>query len=137
MKYHVVYQPGDVTYYTTNFTEVPTPIHLLDSEFMLNQPGTQVVTWQLNDLPLTKKFANSHINTLNHFIDNQNNSFNFAYDVYSNPLEEPILQSRQVMNDIIDEFNNVEWGWFKISNDLRLDPSNINNAKISSNTRFI
>ena len=51
MKYHVIYQPGDVTYYTTNFTNVPTPMHLLDSEFMLNQPGTQVVTWQLNDLP--------------------------------------------------------------------------------------
>lgn len=132
MKYHVVYQPGDVTYYTTNFTEVTTPIHLLDSEFMLNQPGTQVVTWQLNDLPLTKKFATSHINTLKHFIDNQNNSFNYAYDVYSNPLEEPILQSRQVMNNIIDEFNNVEWGWFKISDDLRLDPDNINNAKIKA-----
>ena len=55
MRYHVVYQPGDVTYYTTNFTNVPTPMHLLDSDFMLNQPGTQVVTWQLNELPLTKR----------------------------------------------------------------------------------
>ena len=132
MKYHVVYQPGDVTYYTTNFTEVPTPMHLLDSEFMLNQPGTQIVTWQLNELPLTKKFIESHKQTLNHYIENQTNPFNYAFDVYSNPLEQPILKSRQVMNDIIDEFNNVEWSWFNISDDLRLDPDNINNAKIKA-----
>ena len=112
MKYHVIYQPGDVTYYTTNFTNVPTPMHLLDSEFMLNQPGTQVVTWQLNDLPLTKKFVESHKQTLNHYIDNPGNPFNYAFDVYSNPLEQPILKSRQVMNNIIKEFNSLDWGWF-------------------------
>jgi len=130
MRYHVIYQPGDIIYYTTNYTKAQAPNQMIDPEFMLNMPESQVVTWELNDLPLTEKFIWNYKKTIQDYIDNPTNELNYAYDIYNQPTEEPTLKSRKVMNDIIDKFNNLEWGWFKIDDQYRLDTENINNVKI-------
>ena len=130
MKYHVIYKPGDVTYYTTNYTSAPTYNQVIDHEFMLNQPDSQIVTWELNDLPLTQKFIWNHKRTLQEYGTDLESECNFATDVYSNPIEEPILKSRTQMNLIIDKFNNLEWGWFSIPEIFKLDDVNINVVKI-------
>ena len=130
MRYHVIYKPGDVTYYTTNYSQAPVYEQVVDHEFMLNQPGSQVVTWELNDLPLTQKFMWNHKRTLQEYKTDTESKLNIATDVYSNPIEDAILKSRTQMNIIIDKFNNLEWGWFTIPESYKLDDVNINVVKI-------
>lgn len=130
MRYHVIYKPGDVTYYTTNYTPAPTYNQVIDHEFMLHQPDSQIVTWELNDLPLTQKFIWNHKRTLQEYGTDLESELNFATDVYANPIEDPILKSRTQMNLIIDKFNNLEWGWFSIPETYKLDDQNINVVKI-------
>lgn len=124
MRYHVVYQPGDVTYYTTNYSSVSPESQSAD--YLLNLPNSQVITWELNDLPLTLKFISNFKQTVISGL--QNNCLQLAYDVYREPTEELLLSSRKDMNAIIDKFNNIQDKWFSIPSDLKLDTSNINNV---------
>lgn len=124
MRYHVIYQPGDVTYYTTNYTDVT--VETQSAEYLLNLPNTQIVTWELNDLSLTKKFVDNLKKT---FLSGlQSNCLQLAYDVYREPSEELLLSSRATMNSIIDKFNNIPNIWFTIPDSLKLDANNINNV---------
>lgn len=124
MRYHVIYQPGDVVYYTTNYTAVSQQTQSAD--YLLNLPNSQVVTWQLNDLPLTTKFAHNFLDTVKAGL--QTKSLQLAYDVYREPDEQLLLQSRQQMNAIIDKFNCTDDMWFSIPAGLKLDTANINNV---------
>jgi len=123
MRYHVIYQPGDVVYYTTNYSHVSAETQSAD--YLLNLPNSQVVTWELNDLPLTQKFVGNLKQTL--LLGLQNNCLQLAYDVYREPTEELLLSSRKTMNNIIDKFNNID-GWFTIPDHLKLDEYDINNV---------
>lgn len=124
MRYHVIYQPGDVVYYTTNYSHVSSETQSAD--YLLNLPNSQVITWELNDLPLTQKFVNNLKQTL--LLGLHNNCLQLAYDVYREPTEELLLSSRAEMNSIIDKFNAVQSIWFNIPEDLKLDDKNINNV---------
>ena len=124
MRYHVIYQPGDVTDYTTNYTDVTAETQ--SAEYLLNLPGTQVVTWELNDLPLTTKFVSNLKKTFKSGL--QNNCLQLAYDIYREPSEELLLSSRASMNSIIDKFNSYTDIWFTIPESLKLDTDNINNV---------
>lgn len=123
MRYHVIYTPGDVAYYTTNYSSVSSDTQSAD--YLLSIPNSQVVTWELNDLPLTQKFINNFSQTLSAGL--QQNCLQIAYDVYREPTEELLLSSRQQMNAIIDKFNasNI---WFSIPDSLKLDANDINNV---------
>ena len=52
MRYHVVYEPGEINYLGSNTSKEL--FWLKDVTDLLKQPNTNVITWQLNDLPLTK-----------------------------------------------------------------------------------
>ena len=54
MRYHIVYESGFVNYTGSNVGK--DKFWLKDVSELLTQPNTNVVTWQLNDLPLTLKF---------------------------------------------------------------------------------
>ena len=123
MRYHVIYQPGDVVYYTTNYAHVSAENQ--NAEYLLNLPNSQVITWELNDLPLTQKFVANLKQTF--LLGLQNNCLQLAYDVYREPTEELLLSSRKTMNDIIDKFNN-NYCWFTIPDQLKLDEYDINNV---------
>ena len=124
MRYHVIYQPGDVTYYTTNYSDVTAETQ--SAEYLLDLPNTQVITWELNDLSLTKKFTNNLKKTLVSGL--QTNCLQLAYDVYREPTEELLLSSRVTMNSIIDKFNRIPNIWFVIPDSLKLDTTDINNV---------
>lgn len=124
MRFHVIYGQGDITYYTTNYANVTADT--LSAEYLLNQPKTVAFTWQLNDLPLTKKFVDCFIDTA--FRGLKTNSLEYAYDVYQEPTEDLLLKSRIQMNNIIDKFNSTEGMWFNIPADLKLDEDDINNV---------
>ena len=124
MRYHVIYQPGDVVYYTTNYSIVSQETQSAD--YLLNLPNSQVVTWQLNDLPLTIKFAENFLDSVYNGLHTK--SLEIAYDVYREPSEHLLLQSRQRMNAIIDKFNSTSGIWFVIPESLKLDAININNV---------
>ena len=124
MRYHVVYQPGDVVYYTTNYTSVSS--ETLSAEYLLNLPNSQIITWELNELSLTKKFIDNLKKTIVSGL--QSNCLQLAYDVYREPSEELLLASRATMNNIIDKFNSVPDIWFSIPSSLKLDETDINNV---------
>ena len=59
MRLHVIYKKGKAQTYKSNVT--PWPKNFLDPEALLAEPDTNIITWQLNDLPLTKKFIDNFI----------------------------------------------------------------------------
>lgn len=124
MRYHVIYQPGDVVYYTTNYS--PVSAEKQSAEYLLSLPDSQVVTWELNDLPLTHKFVSNLTQTFANGLSQ--NCLRLAYDVYREPTEDLLLDSRSIMNRIIDKFNSLSDTRFYIPYDLRLDNININNV---------
>ncbi len=124
MRYHVIYHPGDVVYYTTNYSSVSAEKQ--SAEYLLSLPNSNVITWELNDLPLTLKFIDNLKKTLVKGLEKD--CLQLAYDVYREPTEDLLLSSRSTMNAIIDKFNAIDNGWFNIPADLKLDDKNINNV---------
>ena len=129
MKYHVVYGKGDVVYYTTNYSNMPDS---LEPDVLFNIPDTQVITWQLNELPLTLKFIDNWKRTVVQGLTYRDNkedfTFNLGYDVYRQPTEQPIMESRVKMNEIINKVNNTPNIWFQLPEELLLDEEDINNV---------
>ena len=60
MKYHVIYKEGKAEpFYGTQWQEVPWSIN--DPEELLRyREDRNVLTWRLNDLPLTEKFIEAY-----------------------------------------------------------------------------
>ena len=128
MRYHVVYEPGEINYLGSNTsTDL---FWLKDPIDLLQQPNTNVITWQLNDLPLTKKFVElyktrMHSAMLWHYKGNKDFFFNFIYDIYRGVNKNNLLESREEMNKIIDNLNTRKDIWFDIPEDLKLNTTDI------------
>ena len=89
--YHVVYGEGFVDYFGSNVSNEYfwnyTPNKLL------NEQDTQVVTFELNDLPLTKKFIEAYkmklwATTYDYKIRGNNKAFEMISDVLVQKLKE-------------------------------------------------
>lgn len=128
MRYHVVYEPGEINYLGSNTSK--DLFWLKDVEDLLNQPNTNVITWQLNELPLTKKFINlyktrMHSAMLWHYQGNKDFFFNYIYDIYRSVNEKNLLESRAEMNKIIDNLNTRNDIWFTIPEELKLNETDV------------
>jgi hypothetical protein len=128
MRLHVVYDKGEILPHKSNVS--PFPDNISDVRSLLTMPDTNVITWQLNDLPLTKKFVTSFINTIDSIPANSvHPSEIFIVDLYTTPRENDILKARQLMNDKIDFFNGLDVP-FTIPEELKLNTEDLNDARI-------
>lgn len=138
MKFHVVYESGKIDYFGSN-------VDLWDftcykPSWLLSHPNIQVVTWQLNDLPLTLKWIETYKNKFNAIVSSRKtkNPFKYktVYDVYGHPTKERVLESYQVMNQKIDYINNHEVTKNRISEDLKLNETNLDIVEIDKLNRL-
>jgi hypothetical protein len=140
--YHVVYGEGFVDYFGSN----------VDTEYywnftpnkLLNEEGTQVVSFELNDLPLTKKFVEAYKNkvwatTYDYKIRGNHKAFEMISDVYRSLTKDWILESRTEMNDTINLLNAhpvaKELG-YSFPEELKLNDINLNDMRIPSLNRL-
>ena len=135
MRYHIVYEPGFVNYTGSNVGK--DKFWLKDVSELLEQPNTNVVTWQLNDLPLTLKFIDLYKKRMSevirkHKLGYRDYNFNYIYDVYQSRNEKTILASRVEMNNIIDFLNTYEHSWFTIPEELKLNETDIDDQRIKN-----
>lgn len=135
MRYHIVYEPGFVNYTGSNVGK--DKFWLKDVSELLTQPNTNVVTWQLNDLPLTQKFIDLYKERMSevlrkHKLGYRDYNFNYIYDVYQSRNEKTILASRVEMNNIIDFLNTYEHSWFTIPEELKLNEADIDDQRIKN-----
>ena len=135
MRYHIVYEPGFVNYTGSNVGK--DKFWLKDVSELLTQPNTNVVSWQLNDLPLTQKFIDLYKERMSevlrkHKLGYRDYNFNYIYDVYQSRNEKTILASRIEMNNIIDFLNNYEHSWFTIPQELKLNETDIDDQRIKN-----
>jgi len=135
MRYHIVYEPGFVNYTGSNVGK--DKFWLKDPTELLTQPNTNVVTWELNNLPLTLKFIDLYKERMTqvirkHKLGYRDYNFNFIYDVYQSRNEKTILASRIEMNNIIDFLNNYEHSWFTIPQELKLNEADIDDQRIKN-----
>ena len=108
-----------------------------DVEYLLSQPNTNIITWELNDLPLTNKFVElyktrMHSAILWHEAKREEFYFNFIYDVYRNLTESSVLESRQEMNRIIEFLNASDDTWFTIPTDLKLNEVDLVDTRLKN-----
>ena len=140
--YHVVYGEGFVDYFGSNVSNEYfwnyTPNKLL------NEQDTQVVTFELNDLPLTKKFVEAYkmklwATTYDYKIRGNNKAFEMISDVYRGLTKDWILESRTEMNDTINLLNNhpvsKELG-YSFPDELKLNDTDLNDMRIPSLNRL-
>jgi len=131
MRYHIVYEPGVVNYTGSNVDK--RQFYLQDVKDLLNQPNTNVITWELNDLDLTKHFIDCYKERMMSVIEaGDYNYFEYIYDVYRSLDAKTLLESRQEMNRIIDKINTSDLYWFNISEDLKLNTTNILDTRIKN-----
>jgi hypothetical protein len=127
-RYHILHRPGFVNYTGSNLNDDfywhLEPDRLIDEH--------TVVTWELNDLPLTQKFVEAYKTKMyaiiyNKFVRKQKRAWRIIYDVYKGLTAKDVLASRVEMNNII-EFINSELKdkvWFSIPTELKLNESNL------------
>ena len=130
MRYHIVYEQGVVNYTGSNIGEHK--FFNKDPQDLLQQPNTNVVTWELNDLNLTKHFVDCYKERMQSVIDANDNFFRYIYDVYRSLDSKTILESRVEMNRIIDKINSNDIYWFDISEDLKLNVNDILDTRIKN-----
>jgi len=135
MRYHIVYEPGFVNYTGSNVGKGK--FWLKDVSELLTQPNTNVVSWQLNDLPLTIKFIDLYKERMRevirkHKLGYRDYNFNYIYDVYQSRNEKTILASRVEMNNIIDFLNTYKHSWFTIPEELKLNETDIDDQRIKN-----
>lgn len=131
MRYHIVYESGPVEYYGSNVTK--SKFFTKEPEELLSQPNTQVVTWELNDLDLTKHFVECYKERM-HSVIEEPTFFEFIYDVYRSLDSKTMLESRAEMNKIIDKINLNESKlyWFQIPEELKLNTTDISDTRIKN-----
>jgi len=139
VRFHVIYKKGKVQTYKSNVT--PWPKNFLDPEALLAEPESTIITWQLNDLPLTKKFIDNFIKSIHH-VDLTGNTIKtnlqkcFITDIYASPTEKEILDSRKLMNSKIDYFNSFTDLYFTIPENLKLNEQDINDVRVQNLNRL-
>jgi|LauGreDrversion4_2_1035121.scaffolds.fasta_scaffold197392_2 hypothetical protein len=138
MRFHVVYETGSVDYFGSNVDHWDFTCY--KPKWLSSAPGTQVITWQLNDLPLTKKWIEIYRSKLQGIINSRKskNPFKYTtvYDLYSHVTEERILESYRVMNQRIDFINNCDLTKNTISNALKLVENNLDFVEIDKLNRL-
>ena len=140
--YHVVYESGFVDYYGSNVSN-EFYWHYTPNK-LLNEERTQVLTFELNDLPLTTKFIKAYKNkvwhaTYDYKIRGNKGAFEMISDVYRGLTKDWILESRTEMNDIINFFNahpvSIELG-YSFPEELKLNDKDLNDMRIPSLNRL-
>lgn len=129
-RYHVVYEPGFVNYTGSN---VSTDFYWhLEPEKIMEVDQRQTVTWELNDLPLTKKFVETYKNKIHaiaydQFVRRRKGSWRMVSDIYKGLTTTDVLNSRVEMNNIIEYLNTDfrENIWFDIPVELKLNETDI------------
>ena len=141
--YHVVYGPGFVDYYGSNVTN-EFYWHYTPNK-LLNEPDTQVLTFELNDLPLTAKFINAYKNkvwhaTYDHMVRGNKSAFEMISDVYRGLTTDWVLESRTDMNNTINELNahpSARMLGYDFPVDLKLNDKDVTDMKIPSLTDYM
>ena len=133
MRYHVIYKKGiEKPFYGTIWNDLPR--HINDPNTLLkiitksdnDSDYKNILTWQLNDLPLTRKFISAYGQVASHSAQferwggtkNQNNErppgynwgigrevwwlYRMRLDIYKSNCVEDFLASRKKMNELID-----------------------------------
>ena len=140
--YHVVYGPGFVDYYGSNVTN-EFYWHYTPNK-LLNEQDTQVLTFELNDLPLTTKFIDAYKNkvwhaTYDYKIRGNSGAFEMISDVYRGLTTDWVLESRTDMNKIINELNahpSAQMLGYDFPVDLKLNDKDVTDMKIPSLNRL-
>jgi len=129
-RYHVVYEPGFVNYTGSNVSE--DFYWHLEPEKIMEVDQRQTVTWELNDLPLTKKFIDAyrykiHAICYDLMVRRRKKSWRMIADIYKGLTTEDVLASRNEMNCIIEWLNTDyrENIWFDIPSELKLNEVDI------------
>lgn len=123
MKFHVIFNKepikNTIDFWSTNLIKI-------DPEDLPINENSNVLTYQLNDHYLTKRFVEAFLKTqaLNLFLDD---TATYHYNYYMNAIPERVVQAKMAMNDTIDELNSI--GRFVIDTELKLDPSKPNVAE--------
>lgn len=132
MKFHVVYETGPISYFGSNvdfwdFTSY-------QPKWLMQHPNTNIVTWQLNDLPLTQKWVNVYREKMLRLYELKRSKkpprWRFVYDIYTTPTVQSVIESRRLMNTLIDELNSIPFLNNSFSNEYKLDVSDIENLEL-------
>lgn len=138
MQFHVVYQAGEVNHFGSNIDTWDFTVY--KPSWLAQHPGITVVTWQLNDLPLTRKWVEVFCNKMRQTFELKKKKkpyvWRMIYDVYVNPTVHNVLQSRSLMNSTIDWLNQCAHTANRFSTDLMLDPTNLENTHIDRLNRL-
>lgn len=138
MLFHVVYEKGPVDYFGSNVDHWDFTCY--KPNWLLSKEGTQVITWKLNDLPLTRKWVETYKNKLSAIINSRKTKSPFkyttVYDIYGHPTEQRVLESYRVMNQKIDYVNNCEYTKDKIDPALKLNEDNLDTVEIDKLNRL-
>ena len=129
-RYHVVYESGFVNYTGSNVDDHY--FNHLEPNDIMNTPGFQTLTWELNDLPLTQKFIDAYKQknyqvAYDLFVRKRKRSWRAVTDIYKGLTAESVLESRTEMNNII-EYLNTEFQdkiWFTIPSELKLNDQDL------------
>ena len=129
-RYHVVYDEGFVNYVGSNVST--DKFFELEPQQVMEQGNRQTVTWELNDLPLTKKFIQAYKDKMYAVVFDENvrhhyNKWRMIADIYKGLTKVDVLRSREEMNNTI-EYLNTEFReniWFDIPRELKLNTEDI------------
>lgn len=127
MQFHVLYEAGSIDYFGSNVDYWDFTCY--KPSWLSRTPGVQHLIWQLNDLPLTVKWASVYKNKMQRIFNTRRTKkpfkFTTVYDVYMHPTEERILESYRVMNQQIDYINNCAYTKNCINTNLKLNENNL------------
>jgi hypothetical protein len=125
MKYNILFGSGEIDEYGTN---IQNTITLTDCIYDKN---VKVLSFTLNDLPLTKKFIKYYkIYRDEHVKHNNTHTHLYAYNYYMSRSQKNILSAKKEMNLIIDELTTIFN--YKINSQLKL----FEKLEITENTKY-
>jgi len=155
MRYHVIYKKGiEKPFYGTIWNDLPSHINNPDKLLKITTQSDNdwdyknILTWQLNELPLTQKFIDAYRHMASHSAQferwggtkNPNNEtppgyewgigrelwwlYNMRFDIYKSNSVQDYLDSRTKMNELID--------YLDIDPSLKLNETEIFDARIDN-----
>lgn len=129
-RYHVVYEPGFVNYTGSNVYE--NFFFDLEPQQIMDDPNRQTITWELNNLPLTKKFVQAYkdkvyAQTFDRYARKHKRAWRVIADIYKGLTPSDVLHSRKEMNNTIAYLNTEiqEHLWFTIPEELCLNDKDL------------
>lgn len=129
-RYHVVYDEGWVNYTGSNVST--DKFFELEPQEVMEQGNRQTVTWELNDLPLTKKFIKAYKDKMyaimwDEVVRHNFNRWRMIADIYKGLTTVDVMSSRIEMNNIIEWLNTDfrDQIWFDIPAELKLNTEDL------------